>query len=76
MNQYIIVETIFEKEYKIGFKSYRLIGDIDMYALLDDTYFLCEIGENSFKTMRINRFASQILAEAAIQELLSPKYNK
>ena len=39
MNTFIIVETIFGKEYKIATKSHRFVGPT-MYMLLADTYFI------------------------------------
>ena len=73
MNQYIIIETEFYKEYKIAMRSDRFVSETPVYMTLADRYYLGEIHENSPLTERKNRFASFELAEQAVQELLTPR---
>lgn len=68
--QYVIIETIYGEEYKIGVQSYRFVGSTT-YMLLADTYYLGQIKENKSLIVRTrtNRFATYDLAAKAIEEL-------
>ncbi len=70
---YVIIETRFGCEYKIGIPSYRFTGP-QMYILLADTYYLGEVKDNSDlkkNRARTNRFMSYEEAEHAVKELSS-----
>lgn len=68
MNYYIIVETIFNKEYKLAIESHRFVGTT-MYMLLADRFY---IGIND-KLSYENKFASYEEAELMVQMLQSYK---
>jgi len=64
MERFIIIETIFGEEFKIGLLSNRF-GPTTMYTLLADTYYLGDI----ITVARNNKFESYELAVKAIEEL-------
>lgn len=71
-DRYVIIETEFDKEYKIGMVSHRFVGP-PMYMLLADSYYLGN--ETPFGPARQNKFTTYKSAALAVVELMDD-YNK
>jgi putative hemolysin len=78
--EYVIVETVFGAEYKIGMISHRFADPHVMYMLLADTYYVGDPNDANRMDYRYlkkshkrtNRFNSYELAVKALQELEAP----
>ena len=69
---YLIIEMIWEKEYKIAIESYRFVGP-RMYMFLSDTYYLGNrdsgLEMHNEEQARRNSFSTYELAKKAVEEL-------
>lgn len=71
-NQYVIIETVHEKEFRIAMLSYRYVSGIAMYMCLADRYYLgTEQYERERGPIHKNRFTKFADAEKAIQEIMN-----
>jgi hypothetical protein len=71
-DKYVVIETEFGKEYKIGMLSYRFTGP-PLYMLLADTYYLGN--ETPYGPSRQNKFTTYSSASLAVAEL-TKEYNR
>lgn len=66
--RFIIIETIFQKEYKIAVKSTRFVDRVPIYMLLAETYMLGS--EEPFGPAVENKFDTYEKARQAYEQLM------